>query len=605
MLLQVVNKVFQLLSGFVYTPLNWVNADILEEYLVNYPDRREVHYVVDGFCNGFELGLTSFPESRGPCDNYEMVQNHLAEAQALVDKGVAMGHVLGPFDKPPLPDMVFSPFNLIPKANSLGSYHLIYDLSFPYSDQSINNCIPEEHATVEYHFIDELIDLALQLGKNIWGVSLDISHAYCNLPLRFSQLRLMGFSLNGKFFINCTLPFGASSSFKIFEQVNSILEWIICNETSWKWISHFLDDYPMLGPTREALLKQIEKFLAIMQRIGLPITHEKTLGPTQQLPYLGLLLNLVEHLLEIPDDKRVKNIARIDHLLTAFQNRKSVTVKDIQKVAGSLNFICSAIPAGKPFLCALHQLTRSCHGKRICSGHHRRISREVYEDLSMFCTFLVECAEKKYHSIPFPIKLNIFNSDIQLFADSNGSAENGFGCWFQNSWSYGLWRNTTIFNQGCIPNITLLELYAIVMAVELWVPRLSSQCITLRSNNSSTCDYITSMKSNIPACQQLFCHFTLTCLHFQIYIKAEWLEGSKNVWSDLLSHRQISQFLQKHLTANPHPDPLPSSLWPPTWTLQDMQSIRPKKPKQPHSQKCSLKASEPYSPLESTTQKNL
>ena len=393
---------------------------MLQRYLHDHPDHREVNFVVNGFRHGFQLGLTSIPIPRDDCTNSSMVH-------------VARSHILGPFDEPPLPDLVYSPLHLVPKKSAPKGFHLIYDLSYPYDRRSVNSHIPEENSSVKYHYIDKLIAYALELGPNIYGVHLDILHAYRNVPLRFSELCFMAFKINGKTYIHCTLPFGISSACQLFECISMLLEWIIRNETHWHWISHFLDDYSMLGPSEVALLAQISRFLAIMEDIGMPIAHEKTIDLTQLLPYLGLLLNLVLHLLKIPEEKRVKNIDCIDTLLVAFRSRKSVTVKQIQKVVGSLNFIYSAIPAGKPFLSALHKLTHSKCRERILSGHHRRISWEVYEDLLMFRSFLEKCALRQYHSVPFLTKLKVFNTDLQLFADSSGSELNGFGCWFQDS----------------------------------------------------------------------------------------------------------------------------------------------------------------------------
>ena len=262
----------------------------------------------------------------------------------------------GPFDEPPLPNMVFSPLHLVPKAGAPGKYRLIHNLAFPYNEGSVNRSIPPEESSVQYHYIGELIQLALQLGKDIWGCRVDFSHAFRNLAVLLEDLALLGFTLDGKYYLNSSVPFGASSSCKIFERVATVLQWIVTSETGWRWISHYLDDFPMLAKTREGLLEQIEKYKALMKRIGMPIAEEKMLRPTQFLEYLGLLLNLLDLTLQIPDDKRISNIEKIDKLITAHRKRENVTVKEIQKVAGSLNFICSAIPAGKVFIADLYKL---------------------------------------------------------------------------------------------------------------------------------------------------------------------------------------------------------------------------------------------------------
>ena len=81
--------------------------------------------------------------------------------------------MLGPFDEPPLPDMVYSPLHLISKAGAEGKYRLIHNLAFPYNEGSVNRSIPKEESAFQYHYIDELIQLALQLGSDIWGCKVD------------------------------------------------------------------------------------------------------------------------------------------------------------------------------------------------------------------------------------------------------------------------------------------------------------------------------------------------------------------------------------------------------------------------------------------------
>ena len=185
----------------MYFPLQQVKADVLQEYLKDHPDGREVNFIVDIFKNGFELGLTMFPEPRPQSKNSNAVQEHPDMAQALVDQEVALGHILGPFDTPPIPGLVFSPLHMLPKPTLTAGWRLIYYLSAPYDKGSVNNCILEENSTVEYHYIDELIEIALRLGPDIYGVRLDIvyQHAYCNVPLKFSQLRFLAFSIMTKY----------------------------------------------------------------------------------------------------------------------------------------------------------------------------------------------------------------------------------------------------------------------------------------------------------------------------------------------------------------------------------------------------------------------
>ena len=107
------------------------------------------------------------------------------------------------------------------------------------------------------------------------------------------ELSLLAFTLNRKIYINACLLFGAGSSCLIFERVAGALQWIITNKTGCSWISHFLDDFPLLHKTCSSLQIFVDQFYRIMKDIGMPIAIEKTLGPTQILKYLGLILDFI------------------------------------------------------------------------------------------------------------------------------------------------------------------------------------------------------------------------------------------------------------------------------------------------------------------------
>ena len=240
-------------------------------------------------------------------------------------------------------------------------------------------------------------------------------------------------------------------------------------------------------------------------------------------------------------------------------------------MAGNLNFICQALPAGRVFLCSLYRLTRGALGQKAKAGHHCRICRETYDDLTMFADFLNERAAQHTKSIPFLNKLQVFNSDLQLFADSVGSADLGFGCFFQGDWRKGLWKHTGLFSNHYKPNIALLELYAIVMDMEVWAERVAGKSIILRSDNMATVAFINKMWGDIPAAMSLLRTLTKTCLHFQIFLKAVHIKGTLNQESDWISCNQMANFFSKQPLAPRKVPKLPTPLWPPQWSREEME----------------------------------
>ena len=85
----------------MYKPLQRIDADLLQDLVKDHPDKELVQYIVNGFRNGFHLGLQQHPPPRPPCKNGAKVLEDPEGAQNLVDEEVQKGHILGPFDTPP------------------------------------------------------------------------------------------------------------------------------------------------------------------------------------------------------------------------------------------------------------------------------------------------------------------------------------------------------------------------------------------------------------------------------------------------------------------------------------------------------------------------
>ena len=90
------------------------------------------------------------------------------------------------------------------------------------------------------------------------------------------ELSILAFTLKGKIYINACLPFGAGSSCYIFEKVAGVLQWVITNKTGCSWLSHFLDDFPLLHKTCLSLQEFMNTFYRIMEDVRMPIAVEKT-----------------------------------------------------------------------------------------------------------------------------------------------------------------------------------------------------------------------------------------------------------------------------------------------------------------------------------------
>ena len=188
----------------------------------------------------------------------------------------------------------------------------------------------------------------------------------------------------------------------------------------------------MLGESEEDAQDFLDQFTKIMDQIGMPITENKTIGLTQFLIYLGLLLNFLDQVIAIPDDKSIACLELLDDMITAYRSQKTILIQDLQKLACHLNFICQAIPTGSTFLGGIYTLLAQIKKESVCPGHHRRVNKELHNDLVMFRSFFDDSTPDFVRTIPFMIRRGVNADTISFYANSAGAANLGFGCTFGN-----------------------------------------------------------------------------------------------------------------------------------------------------------------------------
>ena len=129
---------------------------------------------------------------------------------------------------------------------------------------------------------------------------------------------------------------------------------------------------------------QMDKFIDICNRINLPISPEKTIPAATLMVFLGFLIDTVNRRVLIPCKKLARGHNMINHLLSICETRKAskwkITVHQLQKVHGFLNFLGRAIIQGRAFTRRLYLQLKNYN---LMPHHHLRITEEMRLDLSM------------------------------------------------------------------------------------------------------------------------------------------------------------------------------------------------------------------------------
>ena len=348
------------------------NVRRLAHYLSSYPPHLK-SYLINGFHYGFRLpsSLSSLPKSS--YGNHPSVTNNPSHVSSKLAYELSLNRIAGPFPSPPFKNFITSPLGLIPKRNS-PDFRLIHDLSFPH-DNSVNSHIDKALTSVYYQTLDDCVSVILSLGRGALVAKADLKDAFRIIPIHPVDYRLLGFKWQNKYYYDKCLPMGCSLSCSIFESFSSSLEWILVNKLSVPHISHILDDFIFFGPASSPICsRSLDTFFLLCQSLSIPVKSEKTVRPATTVVLHGIEVDTVAMSLRLPQDK----LQEARHKVLSLSKRKSVTLKELQSVLGTLSFACRAIVPGRAFLRRLFALTKGVSSP----SFHIRLTREARRDLS-------------------------------------------------------------------------------------------------------------------------------------------------------------------------------------------------------------------------------
>jgi len=390
--------------------------------------------------------------------------------------------------------------------------------------------------------------MLLQVGRGSFLAKTDIKSAFRIIPIHPDDYHLLGFTWREHYYFDRTLPMGLSSSCQIFEEVSTAIQWIAQTHGNIKNMLHLLDDFLIIAPDRLSCQADLSSFQKICSNIGVPLAPEKTEGPATCLSFAGIELDSVSCTARLPQGKLQKYRA----LIAGCKNRKRVTLRELQSLIGALSHCVYIIPAGRPFLRRLIDLTIGINQPHC----HIRLNKMSRADLDTWDSFLQNFNGRSI----FLERLWVTSEQLHLYTDSSRTI--GFGATLNKDWFAGEWpTNWKSFD------ITVLELYPIVASVHVWRNYLSNRRVVFHTDNQALVYIINKLTSKDNKIMTLIRHLTLQCLSQNILFKAVHIPGVHNVLADALSRSKFQLFRQLAPSAHRQPAPIPHHIVPNNWKL--------------------------------------
>ena len=462
-------------------------------------DRSKMCFLIDGFRYGFEIG---YEGSRCVLQTALNLKFRGVGSKLIlwnkVMKEVKLGRYAGPFKEIPFRHFIKSPIGLVPKDNGKAT-RLIFHLSYPRGQNcSLNVNTPKTKTRVEYPEFDQAIRLISILGIGCKIGKSDMTSAFRHLSIRPVDWCLLVMKahhpVTGEvwFFMDKCLPFGAAITCAVAHLVRFRTKSELIN---------YLDDYLFAAMLRRWYNKQISIFMQICAAIRFPVSAEKMFWSMTRLVFLGLLIDTIAQVVMIPVDKIETAVDLISQVLS----KRKITMKQIQKICGFLNFLGRAVVPGRAFTRRLYTYTSSKGDKVLKPHHHIKINLGMHEDLGMWLKFLqhptVYCRlfldfDKVWHA-----------TEISIYSDASHGETLGFGGICEDSWMYGRWEDD--FIKDYEPNIAYLELYALAAGVINWLHRFRNRRIVLFCDNQSIVGMVNKTTAS--------CKNYLALIHILVY----------------------------------------------------------------------------------------
>ena len=266
------------------------------------------------------------------------------------------------------------------------------------------------------------------------------------------------------------------------------------------------------------------------QEVGVPMSPDKRVFATQVIEFLGLLIDTLLMIVRVPQDKQKDILEQINNILRATQH----TVGVLQSLVGKLNFIAEAFPMGRPFIHRLYDIAAGKHPKSLV-----QLDQIVHQDLLLWSSFL--CQFKVW--LPILDHQQCKKASMSVFTDASANPKLGWGIYIPSHgyWSYGRWDQQ--FFKQYQPSIDFLEMYAILIFLDIKAKNLQNYHLHFFCDNQPTVDALTNKSSASVQLMTVIRIITLICLHSNICFNISYIRGKSNVHANLLSQIKLDKFM--------------------------------------------------------------
>ena len=362
-----------------------------------------------------------------------------------------------------------------------------------------------------FHFKMETIHTVLTLVRpNCFMASIDIKDAYYSVKIREKDQKYLKFQFQGQCYHFTCLPNGLSSGPRKFTKLMKAP--LAELRKKGFLVSSFIGDLINLGDSYEECLSNVIHTTALLHKLGFIIHPDKScLIPTQEIKFLGFIINSVTMKITLTEDKR-RSIVQECKMAIA---KRELTIREVAKLIGKLIASFPAVKYGP-----LHfRFIEACKSKAVKCNHGNYNALMTLDQKSIDnLTWWVNNIYPSYN--------DIFKGppSASLYTDASNL---GWGAIYNSASTRGSWNKK---EQSL--HINALELKAILFGLKSLVTERSFH-LQILCDNTTAVHILNKMGSSHTAvCDGLVRDIWAFAISQNIWLSASHIPGKHNTEAD-------------------------------------------------------------------------
>lgn len=485
-----------------------------ERYATGHPDDQ---WIIECVTFGFPLQYRGPPLFNGFTSNHPSATNYDEHVRSYIETERSLGAIVGPFNSPPFePWCHVAPLMSREKADK-NERRIIVDFSFPpengpnafvIKNSVFGQVIPHALPTVQ-----EAINIILRLDFNLTLGSIDIERAYRNFVLEPLDWLLACICYRDQFYVDTAMPFGSRISSLYMQRMALFIQRAAAVEGVATII--YLDDVLVICNRDRDADASFKVVRDIIRELGLPIAWKKVITPTRIIKFLGIIIDLDVREVRMP----VEKIHAFMALAKETSNKKYVSRRTLQSIAGHINHLTKCVPASRIFMNRVLDTLRGMnHGPA-------KVTDQLKKDLSWFVNFLEEYNGKSM----------IVSRTPSIFIEADSCLSGGGGVMGRSCYAYRYPEQL-----ASSMHISQLEALNCVIAARTFLWNMTDVSVQITCDNEGAIATLSSGRGRDPIITAVARAFWFFAAKRNIHFNFNHAPGHTMLVADALSREHLS-----------------------------------------------------------------